>query len=187
MPREQEPEPDAEVLGLAGRSPVRSAEEAEALLLEVVARHSGEVLRTARRHTMCAEDAEDAYQRALEIFMRHGRRLDRETAVRWLFTVARHEAQAITRRRRVELGPEEFDADRLEARHAPSPEDRVLCFEDVEQSAEALRHLKPGELRALWLKAGGRSYAEIQELTGWSYTNVSRRVRPRCVRRARRP
>ena len=39
---------------------------------------------------------------------------------------------------------------------------------------EALRALKPQEVRALTLKAQGYSYAEIGEITGWSYTKINR-------------
>src|SRR6185503_5718213 len=62
----------------------------------------------------------------------------------------------------------------IEVRTAPSPEERVLGFEQVARSAEALQRLKPQEVRALWLKAMGNSYQEICDLTGWSYTKVNR-------------
>jgi len=37
----------------------------------------------------------------------------------------------------------------------PSPEERLLSFDMVSRSAEALKRLKPQELRALWLRAEG--------------------------------
>jgi hypothetical protein len=42
------------------------------------------------------------------------------------------------------------------------------------RSGEALHALKPQEVRALTLKAQGYSYAEIGEITGWSYTKINR-------------
>jgi len=160
---------------------LRSAAAAEALLLDVVHRHADELLRVARTHSLCADDANDAYQRSLEHFLRNGRRLRRETAERWLFTVVKREAQAVRRARGELVGADEMDLDRFEARHDASPEDHALAADAVGRSAEALRSLKPQEVRALWLRAGGRSYAEIQQATGWSYTKVNR-----CLTEGRR-
>ena len=47
--------------------------------------------------------------------------------------------------------------------------------------AEALRRLKPHEVRALTLKAQGLSYQEICDATGWTYTKVNR-----CLSEGRR-
>jgi hypothetical protein len=71
--------------------------------------------------------------------------------------------------------------DREEARHMPSPDERLVSFERLRRSAEALQRLKPHELRALWLKAEGFSYAEICEQTGWTHTKVNR-----CITEGRR-
>jgi len=160
---------------------LRSAAAAEALLLDIVHRHADELLRVAGTHSLCADDANDAYQRSLEHFLRKGRRLRGETADRWLFTVVKREAQAVRRARGELVSAAEMDLDRLEARHDASPEDRALAADAVARSAEALRSLKPQEVRALWLRAGGRSYAEIQQATGWSYTKVNR-----CLTEGRR-
>ena len=43
-----------------------------------------------RRYSLCADDAHDAYQRGLEILMRHAARLDPERAAGWLHTVVNH-------------------------------------------------------------------------------------------------
>ncbi len=160
---------------------LRSAQAAEALLLDIVHRHADELLRVARAHSLCADDAHDAYQRSLEQFLRHGRRLRPETADRWLFTVCKREAQAVRRSRSESVGFDEADFEGLESRHEASPEDHALAADAVTRSAEALRSLKPQEVRALWLRADGRSYAEIQAATGWSYTKVNR-----CLTEGRR-
>jgi RNA polymerase sigma factor (sigma-70 family) len=152
----------------------RSPEQAEQLVLDLIAAHADSLLRTARRYSLCADDAQDAYQRGLEILMRHAARLDADRAGGWLHTVVKHEALAINRARSRIVGGEEVDFDAIETRTAPSPEERVLGFEQVARSAEALQRLKPQEVRALWLKAMGNSYQEICEATGWTYTKVNR-------------
>lgn len=146
----------------------------DALVLATLAAHSDALLRTARRHSLCPDDAQDALQRGLEIFLRHAERLDPERAIAWVTTVVKHEAMAIRLARTRTLGFEEADLDRHEARHVESPEERVLGQDRVARCAEALTHLKPHEAQALWLKALGNSYAEIAEAQGWSYTKVNR-------------
>jgi RNA polymerase sigma factor (sigma-70 family) len=156
------------------QAPRRSADAAQQLVLELVAAHADSLLRTARRYSLCADDAQDAYQRGLEILMRHAHRLDADRAGGWLHTVVKREAMAINRSRRRFVGGEEVDLDAVETRTSPSPEEHVLGFERVARSAEALQRLKPQEVRALWLKAMGNSYQEICDQTGWTYTKVNR-------------
>ncbi len=146
----------------------------DALVLDVIQRHAASLLRTARRHSLCAEDAEDAYQRALEIFLRHAPRLDPDRAPAWLRTVVKHEAMAVRRIRQRDLVSTEFDFDAIEADRTPSPEEQAIGFEHIARSAEALQRLKPQEVRALWLRAQGSSYDEIQAETGWTRTKVNR-------------
>jgi len=155
----------------------RSPEQAEQLVLDLIAAHADTLLRTARRYSLCADDAQDAYQRGLEILMRHAARLDADRAGGWLHTVVKHEALAINRARTRIVGGDDVDFDAIEMRTAPSPEERVLGFEQVARSAEALQRLKPQEVRALWLKAMGNSYQEICDATGWTYTNLYRTLR----------
>jgi RNA polymerase sigma factor (sigma-70 family) len=170
----------------SGRMPLRrrdgaSRSDAEDLVLTTITQHADALLRTARRHSLCADDANDAYQRGLEIFMRHAARLDPARATSWLHTVIKHEAMAVRRSRQRIVGSEEFDGDALEARHAEAPDERFLAFEDVTRAAEALQGLKPQEVRALWLRMEGKSYKQIAESTGWTYTKVNR-----CVTEGRR-
>lgn len=152
----------------------RTSAENEALVVVTMQRHADALLRIARRHSLCDDDAADAVQRSLEIFLRHVARLDAETAHRWLFRVARHEAMAVREQRQRTLGAAGLEPDLLEARHVPSPEDRVLELETTAQSAEALRALKAAEVQALSLQAAGNSYAQIAELSGWTRTKVNR-------------
>jgi RNA polymerase sigma factor (sigma-70 family) len=158
--------------------PVRSGdpdrERAERLVLELIGSQADSLLRVARRYSLCPDDAHDAYQRGLEILLRHAERLDPDRAAGWLHTVVKHEAMAINRSRRRILGAGDVDLDAMAARDADSPEDRALAADRVARSAEALHGLKAQEVRALWLKALGHSYEQIAEATGWSYTKVNR-------------
>jgi DNA-directed RNA polymerase specialized sigma24 family protein len=77
---------DAEPAAVVRRSP----EQAEQLVLDLIAAHADSLLRTARRFSLCADDAQDAYQRGLEILMRHAARLDSDRAGGWLHTVVYH-------------------------------------------------------------------------------------------------
>jgi RNA polymerase sigma factor (sigma-70 family) len=145
---------------------------AEELVLRTIAEHADSLLRTARRHSICADDAQDAYQRAIEIFMAHAQRLDAGRAAGWLHVVVKREAQAIRRSRQKLLLSSEVDVDGHEAASLPTPDEQLLRFDSISRSAEALKRLKPHELRALWLRAQGHSYGEIGALTGWSYSKV---------------
>lgn len=155
--------------------------DAEDLILRTVAAHADSLLRTARRFSLCPEDAQDAYQRTLEIFMTHADRLDLESAAGWLHVVVKREAQALRRSRQRTVAGDEVDFDRYESRAGPTPDERLASVDLVGRAAEALQRLKPQELRALWLKAQGHSYNEISALTGWSYTKVNR-----CLTEGRR-
>ena len=149
-------------------------EQIDAMVVEMVQGHAESLLRMARRHSICADDAHDAYQRGFEIFLKHASRLEPERAPAWMRTVVKHEALAIRRIRQRDMGPAEFEADTIEARNAPSPEEQATSSDYVERSAEALQRCKPQEVRALWLSAQGNSYDEIQEITGWTRTKVTR-------------
>jgi hypothetical protein len=76
----------AEVVPPEGRGR-EDRERGEALVLALLGAHADSLLRVARRYSICADDAHDAYQRALEILMRHAARLDPERAAGWLHTV----------------------------------------------------------------------------------------------------
>jgi Sigma-70, region 4 len=110
--------------------------------------------------------------------LRRADSLDPEGAPAWLRTVVKHEALAIRAARRRIVGPAEVDLDRTEARELEPADERAADGERMGRSAEALARLKPAEVRALVLKAHGYSYKEICEITGWTYTNVKRRIGP---------
>jgi DNA-directed RNA polymerase specialized sigma24 family protein len=90
-----------------------------------------------------------------------------------MFTVVRREALAVRRMRQRAL---EGGAATLEwlPCEDPTPQERIERRERVERAATLLRRLKPHERRAIALQAEGYSYAEIQAITGWTYTKVNR-------------
>ena len=131
-------------------------------------------MRVAQHWSLCRDDALDAYQRALEIYVRRLDSLDPATETAWMKVVVKHEALAVRRARGEAVPVEEVDVDGRAA-EAQRPVDELLAGrERVKRSAEALRRLKPDEAKALMLKAQGLSYAEIGESLGWTYTKVNR-------------
>ncbi len=145
--------------------------------VELVAREDAELRQTARRFSLCEDDAEDAYQRALEILLVKAPSDRPRELIRWMKTVVKHEALAIRRYRERMLGRGGHEADDPIAGIASSgagPGERLELGEQVARSREALQALKPAELRSLTLLAAGYSYAEIGEITGFSHTKVNR-------------
>ncbi len=67
--------------------------------LALVARHGAQILATARRYAATAEDAEDAYQRGLEILLTKAPTSHEEDLIPWLKTVVKHEAFSLRRQR----------------------------------------------------------------------------------------
>jgi RNA polymerase sigma factor (sigma-70 family) len=145
--------------------------------IELVARGDSELRQAARRYSLCEDDAEDAYQRALEILLVKAPSDRPRELIRWMKTVVKHEALAIRRyrERMLGVGADEVGdpVERLAALGA-GPGERTERREQVARSREALQALKPAELRALTLLAAGCSYAEIGRITGFSQTKVNR-------------
>jgi RNA polymerase sigma factor (sigma-70 family) len=151
-------------------------DDAGARVAAVAARHERTLLRVARQASLCHDDALDAYQRALEIFVRRVETVDPVTELAWLKVVVRHEAMAIRRARSESVVGEELDLDAFVPGVERSIEDKIASEERVRRAAEALRALKPDEAKALMMKAHGLSYAEIGAENGWSYTKVNRAI-----------
>ncbi len=150
--------------------------------VETYVRHEQTLQRTARRYSLCGDDADDALQRALEILLLKAPTTDPRELIRWTQTVVKHEALAIRRdRERTLAGPaaaptQEGDADwtSLIPAENDGPAERAERHEEIVRSREALQALKPQELRALGLLAEGYSYREIGAITGYSQTKINR-------------
>ena len=148
---------------------------------EIYARNEAALRRTAQRYSLCADDAEDALQRGLEILLHKAPTDDPRELIKWTQTVVKHEAIAVRREReRILAGPAALSSQAAEDWIAliPAPTDGPLekaeRRESIARSREALQTLKPQELRALTLLAEGYSYAEIGEITGWTQTKINR-------------
>jgi RNA polymerase sigma factor (sigma-70 family) len=150
----------------------RRGGEAEEAVLRLVQQHAVELVRFARRFSWCADDAQDAYQRALEILLRRMRTDPPEHPLSWLRTVIRNEAGTVRDQRADLVGREEPDLDRRIGDAVADPAERVAGFERLAHTAEALGRLKPQEIRALVLRAEGLTYKQIAARTGWTYTRV---------------
>jgi RNA polymerase sigma factor (sigma-70 family) len=150
--------------------------------VELIAQHGNALRRTARRYSLNAEDAEDAYQRSLEILLTKAPNVRINDLVRWTHTVIKHEALAVRRKRDRMLGgvpqsaedPAREDWVALIPATSDGPDLQAERGERIARSREALQTLKPAELRALTLLAEGYSYAEIGEITGWTRTKINR-------------
>jgi RNA polymerase sigma factor (sigma-70 family) len=148
--------------------------------VETYARNETALRRTARRHSLCEDDAEDALQRGLEILLRKAPNGGARELAKWTQTVVKHEAMAIRRdRERTLSGPVESGAGTADwvsllPSASAGPAERLERREAIARSREALQALKPQELRALTLLAEGYSYAEIGEITSWSHTKINR-------------
>jgi RNA polymerase sigma factor (sigma-70 family) len=155
--------------------------EIEPVALALIRRRGGDVLATARRYAHSPDDAEDAYQRALEILLTKAPTTNERDLTAWLKTVVRHECFALNQKRARDV-PAEHDA--LDAFAGGDPEyatERAERYARLRVGAEALGRLKPQETQALLLKAEGLSYQEIAAELGWSYTKVNR-----CLTEGRR-
>jgi RNA polymerase sigma factor (sigma-70 family) len=133
--------------------------------------------RTARRYSLCVDDAEDAYQRAVLILLTKPLPADLEHLGAWMQVVTRREALAVRRARERQLWAGEEDhgdpCDRIVS-DQPGPQEMLERREQVAAGARLLLRLKPQERLALILQAHGYSYAEIRQLCGWTYTKVNR-------------
>ena len=157
---------------IGGAASVAGHARVEAMLRE----HHAVLLRIARRWSGSADAAEDALQRAMEIYVRRLDSLDPATDVAWLKVVVRHEAMAVRRAATAAIPLEaEVLAERLPAVDG-AVEERIEREERTAHSIEALARLKPDERTALLLKAKGLSYREIGERQGWTYTKVNRAI-----------
>jgi len=136
------------------------------------------ILATARRWSANDQDAEDAFQRAVEKALRNGPSGSPDEVRAWLRTTVKNEALAIVRyRRRIGAGgpAESLVGPRLFAPQAPPSTDvRAEQLERLRLGSQALRRLKPQEIRALQLHAEGYTYKEIEAITSWSATKVNR-------------
>lgn len=177
---------DGQPSGLDGRpgDEIPTAAERRRVAIELVRDHDAQLRASARRVSICADDAEDAVQRGIEILLAKAPTSDARRLLPWARTVVRNEALAIRRTRERTLAwpgsgrQREGEDERDWVAELPSdsagPSELVARREDVERGREALALLKPQELKALTQLAHGYSYAEIGRMNGWTRTKVNR-------------
>jgi DNA-directed RNA polymerase specialized sigma24 family protein len=115
--------------------------------VETFARHEASLRRTAGRYSICADDADEALQRGLEILLRKAPSEDPRELVRWTQTVVKHEALAVrAERERILAGPaaatpepgrEDWVA--MLPTEADGPAERAERHEAIERSSAAAR------------------------------------------------
>ena len=137
------------------------------------------LIRFAARYTRSLHDAEDAYQRTMEIALSRAPVTDTPRFMAWLHTVLRHEALAVARKRRRESPGVETDV-------AETVADRVedgVAIDAVAEWRERYRSIQDGlaglteaQRTCLILQTAGASYDRIREITGFSLRKVERSV-----------
>ncbi len=133
--------------------------------------------RSARKYSLCVDDVDDVWQRALEIFITRAPSIDRPALLAWMHTVVKHEAFSVRRRRLQMLGGADEALDEAElVCDRPGPDEQMRRSERITRADAALHLLKQAEAKCLILKAQGFSYDEITELTGFSWTKVNRSI-----------
>lgn len=150
--------------------------------IELIRSHDPALRATARRYSICVDDADDAYQRGIEILLAKAPTDNARRLLPWARTVIKHEALAVRRsRERIlgrpgppERGEEHEDWVQLIPSPGEGPDEQVAVREKVARSREALGTLKPAELQALTLLAQGFSYIEIAARCDWTRTKVNR-------------
>lgn len=145
--------------------------------VELLEHHGPSFRRTARRVSICADDADDALQRATEILLTKAPTVEQRRLVGWMTVVTRHEAIAVRRARERALGLGDLEPEALIgglASEAPGPCERFERREFLDAAQRALAGLKADHRLAIVLQAEGYSYEEICELCGWTYTKVNR-------------
>lgn len=137
------------------------------------------LIRFAARYTRSLHDAEDAYQRAMEIALTSAPVAEPRRFLAWLHVVVRNEAIALAEARRREAPGADADvaeawADRLEESsdtHAVAEwRERYRAMQD------ALAGLTDAQRICLMLQSAGASYKRIGEITGFSLRKIERSV-----------
>lgn len=146
-------------------------------IAEFVARFGNSLLANARRHCASAQDADDAYQRALEILLTKTPETDGlESLAAWMHTVVRNESLQIQRRRRHELNTDFDEITENLLGEAPPVDEGLVETVEVGLGREALNRINPDQTRCLLLRADGLGYPEICATTGFSYAKVNRLI-----------
>lgn len=145
--------------------------------VQFLEKHSARLKKSARKYSLCGSDADDVWQRALEIFITHAPSTKRPARLAWMHTIVKHEAFAVKRHRMRLLGAVDGDFDSSDlVCERPGPEEQLQRSERISRADAALQLLKDAEAKCLILKAQGYSYDEVAKMTGFSWTKVNRSI-----------
>jgi len=137
------------------------------------------LIRYAARYTPSVHDAEDAYQRAMEVALTRAPVTEQRAFMAWLYTVIRNEAITIARKRRREspAAVEDLAITLSEAAEEALGPDAVAEWrERYGAIRDGLAALTESQRVCLMLKSAGASYVEIGEITGFSMRKIERSV-----------
>jgi RNA polymerase sigma factor (sigma-70 family) len=150
----------------------------------IFSQHRRSLLAVARLNSNSADDAEEALQDALILFIENYDPSSQSPALPWLTLTLKRRCWAIAKRtgqekqRIRELARERDRQPSIET--LARPEAVVEMKETATHRRRDLERLKCDQCRALVLTGLGYSYKEICAMTGWTYTKVSR-----CIREGR--
>ncbi len=137
------------------------------------------LIRYAVRYTRSLHDAEDAYQRAMEIALTRAPTVEPQRFMAWLRTVLRNEALAVSSARRREgpgLGADVADAEGATVEEAVPVDVLAEWRERYRSIQDGLAGLTDAQRTCLMLQTAGASYERIHEITGFSLRKVERSV-----------
>ena len=137
------------------------------------------LIRFASRYTRSLHDAEDAYQRTMEIALTRAPVTEPRRFMAWLHTVLRNEARAVAGARRREGPSAEADVtevyeDQLE--DAVAVDALAEWRERYRSIQDGLAGLTEAQRICLILQTAGASYERIHDITGFSLRKVERSV-----------
>ena len=147
---------------------------------ELYAQHRSRLLRIAKRNSAGVEDAEEALQDALILFIDHFDPDSEAPALAWLSLTLKRRCWALYRRRRwgwehgTEHEIDRYSSEEVLVGARGRAEDPFELAGEIPAIRSQLAALKRDERRALSLLAAGYSYREIGQLTDWTYTKVNR-------------
>lgn len=139
------------------------------------------LVRYAARYTHSIDDAEDAYQRAMEVALTRAPSVEPSRFVPWLYRVVRNEAIRLrdAGRREVAVGDERIGAELERESVNATRSDPDACAEWRERYRtvqDALGGLTETQRVCLILRTAGLASGEITELTGHTDRTVERAI-----------
>ena len=137
------------------------------------------LIRYALRYSISLADAEDAYQRAMELALTKAPQVDDEEFMAWLYTVVRNEAIRIRGGYRYEQphGDDLIDmVGSTDSRGDTGPDATYAWKERYRTVQDALSGLTQSQRTCLMLRSAGASHPEIEEITGFSARKIERSI-----------